>query len=204
VTVRVAVLDYGMGNLRSVAKAVERVGGEAAIAADAEEVRRADALVVPGVGAFGACVGNLQAAGLDGVIKEFLNLGRPMLGVCLGMQVLFETGEEGGARPGLGILHGTVARLPVGVKVPHMGWNQARWVRDHPLLAGIPSGTSFYFVHSYACFPADDEVVVGETDYGTRFASAVARGNLFATQFHPEKSGDAGLEIYRNLIKEIS
>jgi glutamine amidotransferase len=200
---RVAVLDYGMGNLRSVAKAIERVGGGAEITGEPGEVMAADALVVPGVGAFGACMANLRQAGLDLAIHRFHAGGRPLLGVCLGMQVLFDVGTEGGRHHGLGMLPGTVVRLPDGVKLPHMGWNEVTWVRDHPLVAGIPSGTRFYFVHSYACQPQGD-VSVGETEYGVRFPAAVARDNLFATQFHPEKSGDPGLEIYRNLVKGLS
>jgi glutamine amidotransferase len=200
---RVAVLDYGMGNLRSVAKAIERVGGEAMVTAEPREVIRADALVVPGVGAFGACMANLREAGLDRVVQQFHAGARHVLGVCLGMQVLFDVGMEGGAHQGLGILPGTVVRLPQDVKLPHMGWNEVTWTRDHPLVAGIPSGTLFYFVHSYACLPEGD-VSVGETEYGVRFTAAVATDNLFATQFHPEKSGDPGLEIYRNLVKELS
>jgi glutamine amidotransferase len=196
---RVAILDYGFGNLRSVQRAVERVGGAAVVTGDPETVRAADALVVPGVGAFGACVAGLRDAELDGTVREIVASDRPVLGVCLGMQVLFDWGEEGPA-DGLGILRGKVRRLPQGLTVPHMGWNEIRWRGEHPLNEGIPSSTLFYFVHSYVCEPEED-VVVGETDYGGAFAAAVARENLFATQFHPEKSGQAGLQIYQNLVK---
>ena len=199
---RVAVLDYGMGNLRSVARAVEHAGGEPVVTSDPDEVARADALIVPGVGAFGACMENLRATGLDRATVAFGETGRPLVGVCLGMQVLFDHGQEGDAS-GLGLLTGDVTRLPGGVKVPHMGWNQVEWTGAHPLVRGIASGTRFYFVHSYACRPADD-VVVGVTEHGDRFPAVVARDNVFATQFHPEKSGEAGLEIYRNLVKELS
>ncbi|HEX2032201.1 MAG TPA: imidazole glycerol phosphate synthase subunit HisH [Actinomycetota bacterium] len=198
---RVAILDYGMGNLRSVARAVERAGAEPVVTPDAAAVARADALVVPGVGAFGACMANLRRAGLEGAIHDFATSGRPLVGVCLGMQVLFDHSEEGDAR-GLGILEGDVRRLPDGVKVPHMGWNDVRWTADHPLVRGLADGTRFYFVHSYVCDPAED-VGVGEAEHGRRFAAAVARDNIFAVQFHPEKSGEAGLEIYRNLVKEL-
>ena len=195
---RVAILDYGFGNLRSVQRAVERVGGAAVVTADPEEARAADALVVPGVGAFAACVAGLRSAHLDDVVRQVVASDRPVLGVCLGMQVLFDWGEEGPAE-GLGVLRGKVRRLPQGLTVPHMGWNEVRWLAEHPLAAGIPDGTRFYFVHSYVCEPEED-VVVGETDHGEPFAAAVARDNLFATQFHPEKSGEAGLQIYENLV----
>jgi len=199
---RVAVLDYGMGNLRSVARAVERVGGQPVITEDPRQAAAADGLVVPGVGAFGACVGALRAHGLDRVVTDLVTADRPVLGVCLGMQVLFDHGEESDA-PGLGILAGEVRRLPGTVRVPHMGWNDVAWTSHHDVVAGIPSGTRFYFVHSYVC-QAEEDVIAGRTDHGGPFASAVARGSLFATQFHPEKSGDAGLELYRNFVKGLS
>ncbi len=199
----VAVLDVGSGNLRSVAKAVERVGAESLITAEPEAALRADGLVVPGQGHFGACVRGLKGSGLDRAVLGFVRGERPVLGVCLGMQVLFPGSEEAD-EPGLGLLAGSVRRLPAAVKVPHMGWNEVAWLGDHPVVWGIPSGTRFYFVHSYACVPADRSAVVGETEYGMRFAAAVAVGSVFATQFHPEKSGHAGLEIYRNFVKGLS
>jgi len=191
----VGVLDYGMGNLRSVTKALERVGARSRLVERPDEAEEVDGLVVPGVGAFGACMAGLRERGLDEVVRAFVAAKVPVLGVCLGMQVLFEWSEEGGVE-GLGILPGKVRRLPTGVKVPHMGWNEVAWTRPHPLTAAVPEGARVYFVHSYVC-EASPELVVGETEYGVRFASAVARGTLFATQFHPEKSGDPGLEIYR-------
>jgi glutamine amidotransferase len=200
---RVAVLDFGMGNLRSVAKAVERVGGDAVVTADPGEAHLADGLVVPGQGHFGACVRNLAASGLDRAFLDFARAGRPVLGVCLGMQVLFPRSEEA-EDGGFALLRGAVHRLPATVKVPHMGWNEVAWVRDHPVVEGIPSGTRFYFVHSYACLPDDPGDLVGETDYGVPFAAAVAAGSVFATQFHPEKSGEQGLVIYRNFVKGLS
>ena len=198
----VAILDYGMGNLRSVARAVESAGGTPVITSGPDEVAGADALVVPGVGAFGACVANLRERGLDAAIRSFVATGRPFLGVCLGMQVLFDHSEEGNAE-GLGLLPGDVRMITGDVKVPHVGWNEATWTDHHPLLAGIPTGTRFYFVHSYVCRPAG-QITVAETEHGVRFASAVSRDNLFAVQFHPEKSGDAGLALYRNLVKEAA
>jgi glutamine amidotransferase len=199
---RVAVLDYGMGNLRSVARAVERVGGEPQVTADPQAALAAEAMVVPGVGAFGACMRSLRETGLDAAIREFAESERPLLGVCLGMQVLFQESEEGD-EIGLGFLQGQVRRLPANVKVPHIGWNEVAWTADHPMIHGLESGERFYFVHSYACAPTD-AVTVGVTEHGARFAAAVAVENMFATQFHPEKSGDAGLEIYRNLVKAAS
>ncbi|MDP9341830.1 MAG: imidazole glycerol phosphate synthase subunit HisH [Actinomycetota bacterium] len=197
----IAILDYGMGNLRSVARAIARVGGRSEVTSDQAAVRRADAMVVPGVGAFGACMRGLVGSGLDAVIREFAADGRPVLGVCLGMQVLYEGSEED-PDPGLGLLRGAIRRLPPSVKVPHMGWNDVRWRTDHPFVRGIPSGTPFYFVHSYAA-EADPSVTVGQTEHGRTFAAAVAKGSLFATQFHPEKSGDAGLALYESFVKEV-
>jgi glutamine amidotransferase len=198
---RISILDYGMGNLRSVAKAVHRSGGEPLTTSDPGDAVRADAMVVPGVGAFGACMAGLREHGLDRSIREFAETGRPLLGVCLGMQVLFERSEEGNV-DGLGLLRGNVVRLPGEVKVPHMGWNTVTWTGRHALADGL-NGNAFYFVHSYACIPQED-VTVGETEHGIRFAAAVGRDNVFGTQFHPEKSGDAGVEIYRNLIRAAS
>jgi glutamine amidotransferase len=197
----IAVLDYGMGNIRSVVNAIQRVGGRAVVTStdhDGSE-EKTDAAVLPGVGAFGACMSGLKERGLDRTVVAFSKSSKPMLGVCLGMQVLFGSSEED---PGAGLEYfpGTVRRLPDSVKVPHMGWNNVTWTGTHPLMEGIPSGTSFYFVHSYAPEP-DSDHTIGVTEYGTAFAAVVAKDALFATQFHPEKSGDAGLQIYQNLVK---
>ncbi|HVM11229.1 MAG TPA: imidazole glycerol phosphate synthase subunit HisH [Actinomycetota bacterium] len=197
---RVAILDYGMGNLRSVARAIEHVGGKAIVATDPEGAAAADALVVPGVGAFAACVERLRARDLDQAIRGAVDEAKPTLGVCLGMQILFEHGEEGDAE-GLGLLPGDVPRLPSTVKVPHMGWNTVEWVSEHALVRGVARGSRFYFVHSYVCRPRADVDVVGEAEHGVRFPAVVARGSLVATQFHPEKSGEAGLRVYRNFIE---
>jgi imidazole glycerol-phosphate synthase subunit HisH len=195
----IAILDYGMGNLRSVHRAVERVGGRAEVTSDPETSSRADAIVVPGVGAFGACMRGLQERQLDRVVVEFARTERPVLGVCLGLQVLFEGSEED-PDAGVALLPGKIRRLEgEGIKVPHMGWNEVRWVADHPLVRGIPDRTRFYFVHSYAAEPAPG-TTVGETEHGAVFASVVASGSIFATQFHPEKSGDPGLAIYENFV----
>jgi glutamine amidotransferase len=194
----IAILDYGMGNLRSVARAVERAGGRAVVTSDSRVALDAAALILPGVGAFGTCMRNLRAGGLEDAIREFAASGRPLLGVCLGMQVLFEASEEGGGA-GLGLLPGVVRRLPGSVRVPHMGWNEVEWVADHPLVQGIPPRTRFYFVHSYVV-DAEVDCALGVTEYGRRFAAAVARDNLMATQFHPEKSGPAGLALYEAFV----
>jgi glutamine amidotransferase len=196
----IAILDYGMGNLRSVHRAVTHVGGEAEITSDAEAVGRADALVVPGVGHFGACMRNLAERGLAEPVKTFAASGRPLFGVCLGMQILFRESEEDPAE-GLGLLAGGSRKLPASVRVPHMGWNSVDWLRPHPYASGIPDGTQFYFAHSFAV-PVSD-ASVGATEYGEQFSAAIAKDNLFATQFHPEKSGQAGLSLYEAFVKEV-
>lgn len=196
----IAVLDYGMGNLRSVARAMGRVGGRVTVTAEPAVVGRAAALVVPGVGAFDACMRNLRTSRLDQTICQFAASGRPTLGVCLGMQVLYEASEEGVAA-GLGLLPGVVARLPGSVRVPHMGWNEVAWTSDHPFVRGIAAGTRFYFVHSYAA--GAGRHTVGTTEHGRTFAAAVARDNVFGTQFHPEKSGEPGLALYEAFVRSI-
>ena len=197
----VAILDYGSGNLYSVARAVARVGGEPLVTGEPREVASADGLVVPGVGHFGQCVREIRRRRLDTAIRDFAASGRLVVGVCVGMQVLFERSDEDG-EPGLGMLAGDVRRLPATVKVPHMGWNTVEWRTPHPIIEGIPNGTPFYFVHSYA--PEPVEGTVGVAEHGRPFAAAVARANVFTTQFHPEKSGEAGLQIYENVVKALT
>jgi glutamine amidotransferase len=200
----IAVLDYGMGNLRSVARAVEHVGGTAVVTEDAARALAADGLIVPGVGHFGACMRNLRERGLDAVVKEFASSGKPLFGVCVGMQVLFEGSEEAPGEPGLGLFEGVSRRLGAGgVKVPHMGWNKVGWNRqhEHPYVMDIPF-TWFYFVHSYAPWMPG---AVGSTTYGKLDISAVvARDNVFATQFHPEKSGHWGLKLYDAFVRDVA
>jgi len=197
--VTVAVLDYGMGNLRSVARALEHVGGKPEVTGDPATALGAEALVVPGVGHFGACMRNLRERGLDHVLTTFAGSGRPVFGVCVGMQVLFASSEED-PDPGLGVFAGGSRRLPEGVKVPHMGWNTVEWLTPHPYTRDVPSGTRFYFVHSFA--PDVGPETIGQTEHGRPFAAAVARENVFATQFHPEKSGEPGLRLYESFVLE--
>jgi imidazole glycerol-phosphate synthase subunit HisH len=198
---RVAVLDYGSGNLHSVSRAIARVGGDAQVTADPERIAAADGLVIPGVGHFGACVREIRRRGLDTAIRAFAGTGRPVFGVCVGMQVLFEGSEED-AEAGLGVLPGRSRLLPDTVKVPHMGWNNVSWTAPHPFVAGIPEGTRFYFVHSYAP-DVDPATAVGICEHGRTFGAAVASANVFATQFHPEKSGEAGLQVYEQFVKAV-
>jgi glutamine amidotransferase len=200
--VTIAVLDYGMGNLRSVSRALAHVGADPDVTADPRELARADAVVIPGVGRFGACMRNIEPAAR--AVREAAREGRPVFGVCLGLQVLFEGSEEDD-EPGLGFLPGQARRLPAAadIKVPHMGWNEVRWTARHPFVDGIPTGTRFYFVHSYAV-DLDPALTVGATEHGTLFSSVVAEGNVFATQFHPEKSGGAGLAIYERFVRAVA
>lgn len=199
----IAIIDYGMGNLRSVQKGFEQVGHQAVITADPAELAAAERLVLPGVGAFGDGMAELHARQLVEPIRAAVAAGKPVLGICLGQQLLFERGYEGGEYEGLGLLPGEVVRfeLPRTFKVPHMGWNQLQPVRPSPLLADLPSGVHMYFVHSYYVRPREREVVTAETDYGLLFASVVDRGRLYATQFHPEKSQADGLRILRNFAE---
>ena len=198
---KLVIVDYGAGNLRSVARAVAHGGGEPVITSEPRDVIAAEALIVPGVGAAADTMRNLRQRGLLEPIREYIASGRPFLGVCMGQQALFDVSEEGGEHPCLGVLPGRVLRLPGGLKVPHMGWNQVRILRPHPIFDGIDDGSYFYFVHSYYPQPQDPSVVIGETEYGVTFPSVVARDNIVATQFHPEKSGAAGLRMYENFLR---
>ena len=198
----IAIVDYGMGNMRSVARAIGHVGGSAVVTDRADEALAADGLVVPGVGHFGACMANLRERGLDAVVKDFASSGQPVFGVCVGMQVLLEGSEEASGVAGLGLLEGVCRRLPNDVKVPHMGWNEVEWTALHPYAAGIAQDTRFYFVHSFA--PDVSPSTIGVTEHGRPFAAALARDNVFATQFHPEKSGRPGLSLYEAFVREVA
>jgi glutamine amidotransferase len=196
----VVVLDYGSGNLRSAERALERAGATVSVTPDLSAAASADGLVVPGVGAYAACMAGIDALGAGPVIAARVASGAPVLGICVGMQVLFDYGEEHGVvTKGLGLLPGAVTRLAA-ERVPHMGWNTVAVPDRSRLFAGLPDGTRFYFVHSYAATPADGQGLVTVTGHGAPFVAAVERGNLAATQFHPEKSGDAGAALLRNWV----
>ena len=200
---KIAVVDYGMGNLRSVSKALERVapGAEIAITADPEGILSSDKLVVPGQGALPDCMRSLAASGAREAVIEAAGA-KPFLGICIGLQMLFEQGEEGDT-PGLGLLGGRVPRLAAqqGLKIPHMGWNEVRQARSHPLWQGIADASRFYFVHSYYPQPAERALTAATCEYGVTFTCAVARDNIFAVQFHPEKSQTAGLRLLSNFVQ---
>jgi glutamine amidotransferase len=198
----IALVDYGMGNLRSVEKALARVGADVRIISDAKSVLTADAVVLPGVGAFGDCMANLEKAGLTGAIRDFIATKRPFLGICLGFQALFESSEEAAGVRGLAVFPGTVPRFAANdLKVPHMGWNGLRIERrDCPILQGISDGSYVYFVHSYYCQPKERSLVCGTTEYGIDFCSMLWMDNVYATQFHPEKSQGVGLKMLKNFV----
>ncbi len=204
----IAIVDYGMGNLRSVHKALERVGFQALVTQAPGAVEEAKGLVLPGVGAFRKAMDNLKALNLIDPLIKFIQSGRPFLGICLGLQLLFSESEEFGIHKGLGIFPGRVVRFPFSqpgspaskdsLKVPHMGWNSVQIQNGSPTLEGVAAGTHFYFVHSYYPVPEDREIIATTTDYGGEFVSSIGRGNLFACQFHPEKSQSSGLKILKN------
>lgn len=195
----IAIIDYGAGNLRSVELAFRRIGVQARATGDGEEIRAASGAVLPGVGAFADAMGALEKRGLVPVIRDYAASGRPLLGICLGMQALLDGSEEGPGLPGLGLIPGRAARLPErGLKIPHIGWNSLRAAKQSPLLAGLPEEPYAYFVHSYACWAERPEDVLAVTEYGVPFHSAVQRGNVMGVQFHPEKSGRHGEQMLRN------
>ena len=197
----VALVDYGMGNRRSVEKALEHVGATVARTADRAAIGAADAIVVPGVGAFPEAMRRLRALGLDALIRERADAGVPVLGICLGMQLLFDASVEHEGATGLGLLPGTVTRLESpGLKIPHIGWNAVTFERPAALTSGLGDAAAFYHVHTFACRPEEPGDVVGRGEYGERFASIVERGNVMGVQFHPEKSSLDGLALLRNFV----
>lgn len=201
----IAIIDYGMGNLRSVQKAFERIGHSAVVTRDKKIINDADKIVLPGVGAFPDCMKNLADLGLIDPIIKGVEAGKPFFGICLGLQVLFTESEEFGIHKGLDIIKGRVIRFPEGLssngtrlKIPHMGWNEIRMKKKTPVLDGIPEGSYLYFVHSYYVVPQDKDIIATTTDYGVEFVSSIWKDNIFACQFHPEKSQQAGLKILEN------
>ncbi len=199
----IAIIDYGMGNLRSVQKALEAVGHEATVVSDPDQIHRASRVILPGVGAFADAIAELRRTGLGEAFREAVKAGKPCLGVCLGLQLLFDVSEEDGEHQGLGLIPGRVVRFDhePGLKIPHMGWNTLRARRPSPLLEGLEAVPSVYFVHSYHARPADPADVVAESDHPRPFAAMVGRENLMATQFHPEKSQRVGLAMYANFAR---
>ena len=199
----VAIIDYGAGNLRSVAKALESLGANPMVTDDLKEMEASDALILPGQGACDSAMMALQAHEMTDFVKQAINNGHPFFGVCLGLQLLFDSTEEGNVNC-LGIIPGQVRRFPSGLKVPHMGWNTIELENtEHPVFANVPQGSYFYFVHSFYSEPETSETLAATTEYGLVFCSAVARGNLVATQFHPEKSGPRGLSLYANFLHMV-
>ena len=195
----IAVIDYGAGNLRSAVRALQHVGADITVTDDPAVIEAADGVVLPGVGATRDTMDELQRRGLAPVIPAVIARGTPFLGICVGMQVLATTSEEWGAHPCLGVVPGSVRRFPASVgKVPQIGWNQVHFAVDHPVLAGIPDGSDFYFVHSFYVDTPDERIIAGRTDYGIAFPAVLAFGSVVATQFHPEKSGRCGLQLLRN------
>ena len=199
----IAVIDYGVGNLFSVEKALMQFATDVLITGDKELIAKADKLVLPGVGDFGECMSNLEATGLIPTIRECIAKGTPLLGICIGEQILFEGSEESPEAKGLGIFKGMVRRIQApGLKVPHMGSNSVTFSQpDHPLFAHLGEHPYFYFVHSYHCVPEDASIITATTEYGEKLTAAVAKDNVMATQFHPEKSGDVGLQVLKNFIE---
>jgi glutamine amidotransferase len=197
---KVTVLDYGAGNLGSVTNALARLGYDYVITGNPADMANARAVILPGVGAAGDTVKKLEANGLAAAIIDRVKSDLPLFAICVGLQVLLSNTEENGVHQCLGIVPGNVRKLPPGLKVPHMGWNQVNRKREHPVFAGIPDGTNFYFVHSFYADPEDTSVIAATTDYGISFCSMIIKGNLIATQFHPEKSGEIGLRMYTNFL----
>ena len=196
----IAVVDYGIGNLRSAEKGLQHLGADAQLTTDARAIEQADAVVLPGVGAFGACMTALRNSGLEAVTKEAATDGRPFIGICIGMQMLFDGSDESPDVSGLGIVPGRVTRLPNTVRLPQIGWNTLTVTPGSQLCAGLPDPAWLYFVHSYAAEPADDAIVAAWCNYGRSFPAAIEAGSLWATQFHPEKSGAVGMQLMQNFV----
>lgn len=198
-----AIIDYGAGNLMSVKKALDYIGAKSIITSDPNEIENANSVILPGVGAFGDAMDSMRSRGLDGAVKKAALSGKPFLGICLGLQLLFAESDESPNASGLGLLNGKISLIPNnnGLKVPHIGWNSIEIRENSRLFSGIENGSYFYFVHSYYLNGADESDVAATTEYGVKIECAIERGNMFATQFHPEKSGSAGLQVLRNFIE---
>lgn len=199
----IAIIDYDSGNIQSVYKALRHIGCDCVITRDKDEILSADGAVLPGQGSFGDCVGSMKNLGIDGAVKEFINSGKPFLGICVGLQLLFERSEESPEVDGLSVFDGTIKRIPngEGLKIPHMGWNSIDLLKKDGLFKGIEDGAYVYFIHSYYLDCEDKSIVSAQTEYGVRIDAAVCKGNVYATQFHPEKSGDVGLKILKNFAE---
>ena len=198
----ITVIDYQAGNIRSVEKALEKSGASVRVSGKASDLEKSDAVVFPGQGSCDSSMVNLRNQGLDEILVEWINSGKPFMGVCLGLQLLLEESDEGDEK-GLGVLEGRVEKLPEGQKIPHMGWNSVRFTTDHPVFKGVSQNSYFYFVHSYIEVPKASSIIAGHTEYGREFCSAVAFDNVVAVQFHPEKSGENGLNIYKNFVSYV-
>ncbi len=198
--IRIGIIDYAASNLRSVEKAFTHIGAEVIVSSNAKELTNADALVFPGQGSNDSAMQGLAKASLIQPIKEFVNNDRPFLGICMGLQLLMESSEEGN-EPCLGIFEGNVKRFSGQMKIPHMGWNKVKIIRKHPIFKDLPDNPYFYFVHSYYADPLEKTIILSTTNYGDEFVSAIASDNLIAVQFHPEKSGSIGLDVYRNFLQ---
>lgn len=197
----IAIIDYGVGNLRSVEKAFTSQGISAVVTNDEETLRTAGKLVLPGVGAFAACMDGLRSRGFDKLVIEAAAAGKPILGLCVGLQMMFDEGHEFGVHRGLGLMPGRVVKFPEGLHIPHIGWNQVHFKQNHPVFQNLPDHSFFYFVHSYYVEPADESCILGETEYGIRYASICGRGSIVGVQFHPEKSQTTGLKLLRNFAE---
>lgn len=199
----IAIVDYGMGNLRSVENALDFLGIESIITSDKETIFNSDGIILPGVGAFPDAIDNIKEAGLDKVLKEAVNKGKPLLGICLGMQLLFEESDEVKLSKGLGFLKGRIEKLNIDLKVPHMGWNSLNMEKESPILNGIEKGSHVYFVHSYYAVRGEEGILNAYADYGVKVPGVVSKGNVYGIQFHPEKSGEVGLRMLKNFGEMI-
>ncbi len=199
----IAIVDYGMGNLRSVENALDFLGIQSIITSDKETILNSDGIILPGVGAFPDAIDNIKEAGLDKVLKEAVNKGKPLLGICLGMQLLFEESDEVKLSKGLGFLKGRIEKLNIDLKVPHMGWNSLNMEKESPILNGIKKGSHVYFVHSYYAVTGEEGILNAYADYGVKVPGVVSKGNVYGIQFHPEKSGEIGLRMLKNFGEMI-